>query len=110
VTVDYRLRKRLLEGLAIDTRPFTDLHATDQWQGSVSSLSLLLSMVSCFGSVGRISVFGNSRWRVPDWNNAPLASWRIASALPSGLIALVPGSYANVSGKRSRAQLWLEAH
>ena len=54
MTVDYRLRKHLLEGLTIDTRPFNGLHATDQCEGSASSLSLLLSMVSCFESLDKI--------------------------------------------------------
>jgi len=81
VTVDYRLRKHLLEGLTIDTRPLNGLHATDQCEASASSLSLLLSMVSCFESLDKISVFGNSRWQVPDWNNAPGASRRSQSVI-----------------------------
>src|SRR6202521_6466482 len=57
VPVDYCLRKNICrKGLAIDTRPFPELHATDQWRGSPSPLSLLLSTVSCVGSVDKISV------------------------------------------------------
>src|SRR6266478_3159757 len=108
VTVDYRLRKRLPEGVPIDTRPFTGLHATDQCQGSVSSLSLLLSMVSCFGSLDKISVFGNSRLRVPDWNNVSGASRRSPSLIANTLTALMLASCANGDRKRARTHLRLD--
>src|SRR5882762_3448387 len=62
VTADCPLLGRLLEGLTIDTRPFPDLHATDQCQGSASSLSILLSTASRVGGVERTSVFGNSQF------------------------------------------------